>query len=244
MAKVPTLRAGEAVTANYGWVKPTVGASVDAWGSYINTDLDGIDLTVKSVSNAIPGPSLTTPAMDGTATIGVATTYARADHIHPVDTSLLPKSGGTLTGALTPSQTAGIVGTTTNNNANAGSVGEYITATQATNVTLANQAVANITSISLTAGDWDVEGNASFTFSVGGIAAACAISTTSASIPPPYAGTAQLQMTGQTLISPILPTGRARVLIAATTTVYLVGYASFGSGTCAGQGTIWARRVR
>ena len=27
MAKVPTLRAGEAVTANYGWVKPTVGAS-------------------------------------------------------------------------------------------------------------------------------------------------------------------------------------------------------------------------
>lgn len=50
MAKVPTLRAGESKTINYGWVKPTVGASVDAWGDYINTDLDGIDTTVKSVS--------------------------------------------------------------------------------------------------------------------------------------------------------------------------------------------------
>ena len=43
-------RTGELATANYGWVKPTVGASVDAWGGYINTDLDGIDTTVKSVS--------------------------------------------------------------------------------------------------------------------------------------------------------------------------------------------------
>jgi hypothetical protein len=31
--------------------------------------------------------SSTTPAMDGAAAIGVGTTYARADHIHPTDTS-------------------------------------------------------------------------------------------------------------------------------------------------------------
>ena len=43
-------RTGELTTANYGWVKPTVGASTDAWGGYINTDLDGIDTTIKSVS--------------------------------------------------------------------------------------------------------------------------------------------------------------------------------------------------
>ena len=79
--------AGELTTANYGWVKPTVGSSVDAWGGYINTDLDGIDSTVKSVSNAIPAASLTTPAMDGTAAVGTGTTFARADHIHPSDTS-------------------------------------------------------------------------------------------------------------------------------------------------------------
>ena len=37
---------GKSTTTNYGWVKPTVGASVDAWGGYINADLDGIDATV------------------------------------------------------------------------------------------------------------------------------------------------------------------------------------------------------
>ena len=32
-------------------------------------------------------PSATTPIMDGTGTVGVATTYARGDHQHPVDSS-------------------------------------------------------------------------------------------------------------------------------------------------------------
>ena len=34
-------------------------------------------------------PSSTTPSMDGTAAVGTATTYARADHVHPSDTSRL-----------------------------------------------------------------------------------------------------------------------------------------------------------
>ena len=42
MADVPT--------ANYGWIKPDIGASDDTWGGKLNTDLDGIDSTVKSVS--------------------------------------------------------------------------------------------------------------------------------------------------------------------------------------------------
>ena len=80
-------RTGEVVTVNYGWVKPTVGASVDAWGGYINTDLDGIDSTVHGIQASVPAASSTTPAMDGTAAVGTGTTYARADHVHPVDTS-------------------------------------------------------------------------------------------------------------------------------------------------------------
>jgi hypothetical protein len=101
--------AGELTTANYGWVKPTVGASDDAWGGYINADLDGIDTTVKSVSTvanaaypasnpsgyqtaaqvtaAVPVASSTTPAANGTAAVGAGTTWARADHVHPTDTS-------------------------------------------------------------------------------------------------------------------------------------------------------------
>ena len=80
-------RTGELTTANYGWIKPTVGASTDAWGGYINTDLDGIDSTVHSIQTSVPAASSTTPAMDGTAAVGTGTTWARADHVHPTDTS-------------------------------------------------------------------------------------------------------------------------------------------------------------
>ena len=47
---------------------------------------------------AVPGPSSTTPVMDGAAAIGVATTYARADHVHPTDTSRAPLASPTFTG--------------------------------------------------------------------------------------------------------------------------------------------------
>jgi hypothetical protein len=55
--------------------------------------------------NSITGLSSTSPAMDGTATVGTGTTVARADHVHPTDTSRLSTGGGTLTGALTLSST-------------------------------------------------------------------------------------------------------------------------------------------
>ncbi|CAK0766185.1 hypothetical protein CCP3SC15_330026 [Gammaproteobacteria bacterium] len=42
--------------------------------------------------------SAVTPAMDGTGTIGTSTRYARADHIHPTDTSRSPLASPTFTG--------------------------------------------------------------------------------------------------------------------------------------------------
>lgn len=51
-------------------------------------------------------PSNADPTMNGVASPGVATTYARGDHIHPVDTSRAPASAGTATGtSFTPSGT-------------------------------------------------------------------------------------------------------------------------------------------
>jgi hypothetical protein len=65
--------------------------------------------------------STTAPLMDGTAGAGVGTTWSRADHVHPSDTSRatvaqlntkLNLTGGTLTGALsgTSAQFSGLVG--------------------------------------------------------------------------------------------------------------------------------------
>ena len=43
--------------------------------------------------NSITGLSATTPSMDGSASVGTATTTARADHVHPSDTAKADKSG-------------------------------------------------------------------------------------------------------------------------------------------------------
>jgi hypothetical protein len=60
--------------------------------------------------NGITGLSSTTPIVDGTAAIGTGTTAARADHVHPTDTSRAATSG-TLAqfAATTSAQLAGVI---------------------------------------------------------------------------------------------------------------------------------------
>lgn len=150
----------------------------------------------------------------------------------------------TASSTITPSQTAGIVGTTTNNNANAGSVGEYQTATT-TNTALTNGAGANLTSVSLTAGDWDVQCDAFFHPAVGttitGLAAS--VSTTSASLGA-FGATTYLQLSFNTGSNNYIMSPVSRLALASTTTVYCVGVAAFGTSTMQGDGFIRARRVR
>lgn len=150
------------------------------------------------------------------------------------------------TSTITPSQTAGIVGTTTNNNANAGSVGELLT-NQTASTSLTSGTSANATSVSLTAGDWDVVGTVTFspagstvvTYVVGGI------STTSATLPGGNGG-ASFQIPGSSTagITVINSTGPVRISVASTTTVYLVANSIFATSTMTASGFIRARRVR
>lgn len=149
------------------------------------------------------------------------------------------------TGAIAPSQTAGLTGTTTNNNANSGSVGEYITAT-GTAVSLTSVTPANITSISLTAGDWDVSGNVSFvpagtTVLQSFETSINTITATHAAIP--FNATVSGIIIGaganNTQIPPI-----QRISVATTTTVFLVATAVFVTSTLTASGYIRARRVR
>ncbi|WP_420239267.1 hypothetical protein ACOBR2_06725 [Telmatobacter bradus] len=63
----------------YGCVQPT--GSNWSFDAYIPA------LSSAAVQRMIPAPSTVTPLMDGAAVVGVSTQYARADHVHPTDTS-------------------------------------------------------------------------------------------------------------------------------------------------------------
>jgi len=146
------------------------------------------------------------------------------------------------------STTNGIIGVTTNNNAASGVVGEYISANVAAGspVSISNGASVNITSISLTAGDWDVSGNVVWqptTATVNNIA--CWVTTVSATQPTPPASGGTTQLAGITLTDrTTLPITQTRFSLSSTTTVYLGAYAAFTGTSVGGYGFIGARRVR
>ena len=81
-------------TTNYGLIKPDTTDPILI--GQLNDNADAIDAALKENADAIenkpdaadiPTPSTAAPAMDGTAAAGTSTDYARADHVHPSDTS-------------------------------------------------------------------------------------------------------------------------------------------------------------
>ena len=164
----------------------------------------------------------------------------------------------TLTGAnvsastLSTSGNTTIFGTTTNDNAAAGYVGEYISATLASGsaVSLSTGTAKTVTSISLTAGDWDVSGvvNNILGATTNVVAAYGGISTTADTLGADntFAGITNIAaglVYGNALqLRNVVPT--QRISIASTTTVYLIGYGSFSVSTLTAHGLIRARRVR
>jgi len=163
-------------------------------------------------------------------------------------------SGATLTTATLTAPTLNqpnTVGVTGASNAAAGSVGEFVSALVAVGsaVSLTTATAKNVASISLTAGDWDVEGNVNFTggsattaagglFSTGISTSTGALPTDGSEVPvavPPVTTTSFLA-------NGTLP--RKRISISSTTTVYLVAEATFSAGTVGAYGAITARRER
>jgi len=141
-------------------------------------------------------------------------------------------------------------GTTTNDNAAAGIVGEYGTATIATgaSISLSTTVGANVTSLSLTAGDWDVSGAVDYTFgaTTNFTALRQGISTVSATLGGQdtfsvlaLAGNVPTAAVDMALLTPIV-----RLSLNATTTIYLVTQCVFTVSTLKAYGTIRARRMR
>lgn len=141
-----------------------------------------------------------------------------------------------------------IQGTNTNNSASSGYVGEYVTATLSSgSATSLTTAVAKtITSISLTAGDWDVYGYVNYVQ-----AGTTNVTTllTSLSLVDNTRGTEELVTSfgGSGITGGANPAGFtpfARMSLSGTTTVYLVARADFTVSTCSGWGSMRARRIR
>lgn len=147
----------------------------------------------------------------------------------------------------------GIVGTATNDDAVAGNAGENIESEvlSGSAVSLTTGTAANVTSISLTAGDWEVSGNVVFNPAATTTLTRVrlGLSATSATFETrPAKGSdtdLNLQPGAFTTGGPqALTTGPRRVSVASTTTFYLVGMAVFGVSTMGAYGYIHARRVR
>lgn len=160
-------------------------------------------------------------------------------------------NGTTIVASGTCSTRGQVPGTTTNDNASAGNVGEYILSNIAPGsaVSLTSGAPANVTSVSLTGGDWEVCGNTVFRpdaitviYSVAGWTSAA-----SAAYPADANGgnLAKLPFNVETPNDDIaLTMSCSRYSVASTTTVYLSAVSYFTTSTLTAFGFIGARRMR
>jgi hypothetical protein len=221
----------------------------NATSNQVNYNLGGSQtaVTVFNFSSVTGTYTITFPASSGTVSLlGNTTTGSGSVVLATSPTLVTPTLGAATATSLTFSPTTGgIVGTTTNDNASAGTVGEVISSTvlNASAVSMTNITATNITSISLTAGDWDVFGNVFISTSVGMTQGIAWTSSTSATYPDNSAVNAVATTTSVPTILG-LGTPTKRFSLSTTTTVYLEAYASFATGATTGCGNIYARRAR
>lgn len=144
----------------------------------------------------------------------------------------------TVTGQATTGQ---IPATATSDDAASGKVGEYQTANNGAGTALTSAVVTNLTSISLTAGDWDVWG--STTTAASSSLTSVRLSTSSISATHSFVGGLMGPFVGDSGANTTLTTGIGRYSLSGTTTIYLVTTQVF-VGTNTSQGAIYARRRR
>jgi hypothetical protein len=158
---------------------------------------------------------------------------------------------GTIAGTCTPgSSYDGLqLGVTDGSNAAAGCIGEYISSDVpvGSEVAITNGTIANITSISLTAGDWDLSGTV--VCDMGPTTTSTAfyafIHTVSTTLPTALenAGALQGWVGSTTGSNPAVTTGVRRLSLSVTTTVYLEAFPVITAPSHA-YGFLGARRVR
>ncbi len=233
----------------------TSGTTAASWSTvyYGDAIATGKKLTVSNTLT-LAGTDATTMTFPSTsATIArtdAANTFTGVQTMtSPVLTT--PTIGAASATSLTFTSTSGIIGTTTNDSAAAGSVGQIIESTVLVGaaVSLTTATAADVTSVSLTAGDWDVWGGVFFSQAAGTTSTSYIgwISQTSATLPTsPNSGAMYIDV-GISIVGASSygqPVGMIRISLSGTTTVYLGARSSFTGSTNAAFGYIGARRVR
>lgn len=149
-----------------------------------------------------------------------------------------------------------LLGTNTNDNAAAGFVGEFASTSVVTVNLGASNAATNVTSISLTAGDWDVQANVQIALGdINTLDEIDAVLSASSASFTGYTGKnndygvmyfkSGFAAANAFINSPDVETGVIRVTLPSTTTIYLNAGAHYASETTAQwNGYIQARRVR
>jgi hypothetical protein len=167
-------------------------------------------------------------------------------------TGLMTVAGGITTngvltalGGIQATGPTSIQGTTQSDSAAAGNIGEVISSVVTTPVTLTSSTPTQVTSVALTPGDWDLNGEV-WLQGTGTLSNAFAAINLSVAIPTVPGlinsrnGTSTPYPAGSITALPMRP---CRISIAATTTYFLVaqmGFTTTGTAT----GVLWARRMR
>lgn len=142
-----------------------------------------------------------------------------------------------------------IVGDASGGAAAAGDVGEYVEVNSCVSpgsTNLTSNVNANVVTLPLSAGDWDVTGLAVMQSSAAAVTTYYAIgsSLVSATFPPLGSYTSWSLPAGQTGLNEMFAIPSERVSLAAPANVYMVALATFTGGTVGACGVLSARRRR
>lgn len=237
-------------------------ASANSSGSNFTATLPAATDTIALVATAqtLTNKTLTSPIISSISNTGTVTLPTATDTLVARTTTdtLTNKTINTASNTiqvggvtLSPGQYAG---TTTNDNATAGNIGEYIFSDLLTGsaVSMGSSSPNNITTISLTAGDWDVWGAIAYkpTGTTNITYLSAATNTSSGAIP--LLSTGGLTATEFPASVPgavndpefVMNVPMFRYSLSTTTTIFLIGVAVFSASTLTAYGSLRARRAR